>query len=352
MIDWTESMTQTFEYYEVDPNTWKDKKLITSIKSCSLTRDSSAESLGSASIDANDLLGECYVRVYLVAGQNGVTDRVALGTYLIQTPSSNYDGKNRTISMDGYTSLLELKENQPPLGYALLKDENIMEQAYLISKDNCRAPIVSVISDKKLNSNFVADTSDSWLSFLISLIGQAKYQYELDPYGKIMFAPKQNIDELHPIWTYTDDNSSILHPEIAMEHDIYGIPNVVEVICSTSLSTISVTVKNEDVNSPTSIQARGREIRYRDTSPNLPGIPTEDQIKEYAEQLLKSLSSVEYQITYSHGYCPVRLGDCVRLNYNRAGLTNIKAKVISQTITCDTGCTVSETAVFTKNLWK
>jgi|GEM_PF-6932109 len=25
MIDWTESMDQTFEYYEVDPNTWKDK---------------------------------------------------------------------------------------------------------------------------------------------------------------------------------------------------------------------------------------------------------------------------------------------------------------------------------------
>lgn len=49
-----------------------------------------------------------------------------------------------------------------------------------------------------------------------------------------------------------------------------------------------------------------------------------------------------------HGYCPVRVGDCVLLNYERAGLKNIKAKVISQSINCGIGCTVEETAVFVK----
>jgi hypothetical protein len=58
-------------------------------------------------------------------------------------------------------------------------------------------------------------------------------------------------------------------------------------------------------------------------------------------------------VSYSHGYCPVRIGDCVRLNYRRAGLDDVKAMVKTQTIKCSSGgCEVSETAVFTKKLWK
>ena len=36
MIDWTASMQQTFEYYIVDPGTWKDVKLINDVKSCKI----------------------------------------------------------------------------------------------------------------------------------------------------------------------------------------------------------------------------------------------------------------------------------------------------------------------------
>ena len=63
------------------------------------------------------------------------------------------------------------------------------------------------------------------------------------------------------------------------------------------------------------------------------------------------MSSLEYTITYKHGYCPVRLGDCVRLNYTKAGIYNVKAKVISQNIECEAGCPVTEKAVFTMELW-
>lgn len=352
MIDWSESMQQTFEYYEVDPNTWKDKKLLDFVKSSSINRDSGTETLGSASIDIDNILGECYIRIYLVVIQNGVKEKIPLGIFLVQTPSSNFDGKVRTVSMDAYTPLLELKEKPTPLGYSLLKNENIMEQAYMIVRENCRAPVVKTESDKLLQSNFVANNGDTWLTFVRDLIAQAKFELQLDEEGKIMFAPKQTVDELQPVYTYNDDNSSILLPEVSLKHDIYGIPNVVEVVCSTGTEVYYAKVKNEDPNSPTSIQARGREIIYRDTSPNLPGFPTKEQIDEYAENLLKSLNSVEYQISYSHGYCPVRVGDCVRLNYTKAGLIGIKAKVISQNIKCDSGCTVSETAIFTKNLWK
>ena len=81
------------------------------------------------------------------------------------------------------------------------------------------------------------------------------------------------------------------------------------------------------------------------------GDPTKNQIQEYAERLLRELSTLEYTISYTHGYCPVRIGDCVRLNYTKAELIGVKAKVISQSIKCESGCQVTEKAVFTKKLW-
>lgn len=352
MVDWTKSMDQTFEYYEVDPNTWKDIKLLTNVKSSTINRDEETETLGSATIDVTDLVGECYIRIYLITIQNGVKERHPLGTFLVQTPSSSFDGKTKNVSMDAYTPLLELKENPAPLGYSLLKGDNIMSEAYKIVRENCRAPVVETTSDKVLLSNFVANADDKWLKYVSDLIAQAKFKFYLDDEGRILFAPKQKVDELQPVWTFNDGNSSILYPELTLTHDLYGIPNVVEVICSTGTELHYARVVNDDPNSPTSTVRRGREIIYRDTKPELPDYPTREQIDEYAENTLKSLSSVEYKISYSHGYCPVRIGDCVRLNYEKAGLIDVKAKIISQSIKCEPGCPVSETAVFTKKLWK
>lgn len=350
-IDWTKSMTQTFKYYIVDPGTWKDDKEITTVKSSTIKRDESSETLGSATIDADDLLGEDYIRVYLIANQNGVEEKVPLGTFLVQTPSSSFDGKVRSVSMDAYTPLLELKEKQPAIGYSVLKGENIMQLAYRLVRENARAPVIEALSDETLFDDFVAYTDDTWLTFVSDLIANAKYSFSLDELGRILFAPEQKIASLQPVWTYNDDNSSILYSDIDLDHDLYGIPNVVEVIYSNGGNNYYARVVNDDPNSPLSTVSRGREIVYRVTDPDLIGDPTSNQIQEYAENTLKNLSAVEYTVTYSHGYCPVRVGDCVRLNYERAGITDVKAKVISQSISCESGCKVDETAVFTTKLW-
>lgn len=351
MPDWSKSMDQTFEYYTVDPGTWRDVKKLDTVRSCTINRDSTVETLGSATIDIDNLVGECYVRVYLVTVQNGLTEKHPLGTFLVQTPSSKFDGKIRTVTMDAYTPLLELKENPPPFGYSILKDLNIMEYAYMLTREHVRAPVVKTECDETLFADFVANTDDTWMSFLKDLIANAKYEFGLDELSRVLFLPKQEIASLQPVKTYDDSNSSILQPEISMEHDLYGIPNVVEVVYSKNGLYYHARVVNDDPNSPTSTINRGREIIHRVTNPESLGNPTKNQIDVYAERLLKELSSVEYVVTYTHGYCPVRLGDCVRLNYSRADLNGIKAKVISQSIKCEPGCQVTEKAAFTVKLW-
>ena len=412
MVDWTRSMQQTFEFYIVDPGTWKDMKRLTTVKTCKINRDSETDTLESATIDVVDSLGECYLRVYMVTVQNGITERHPLGTFLVQTPSSKFDGKTRSVSMDAYSPLLELKEKQPPIGYYVPKTvgtykvdkrtedgktyyvkladpvdisigdalvntvtetgedvylgtttenvntyyckvDNFMGVAYRLTRENVRAPVVKPVCETDLNYDFVSDISDTWFTYLNDLIAEGNYQFSLDELGRILFAPKQKTVSMQPVWTYDDDNTrSILYPDLTTDHDLYGVPNVVEVIYSNGNKTIHSRAENTDENSPTSIPNRGREIVYRVTDPEIAGIPSQSQLDEYAEQLLSNLSSVEYTISYTHGYCPVRVGDCVRLNYSRAGLTDIKARVISQSITCEPGCPVSEKAVFTTKLWR
>lgn len=351
MPDWLSSMQQTFEYYIVDPDTWKDTKKLTTVTSCTINRDLTAETLGSATVDVVDSLGECYIRVYLITIQNGVREKHPLGIFLVQTPSSSFNGKVRTVSMDAYTPLIELKESPPPLGYSMLKGENIMDRAYQLVRENARAPVVKALNSTTLHNNFISNPNDTWLTFLIDLIANAKYIFGLDEQGRILFLPKQDTASLQPVWTYDDSNSSILLPDVTLEHDMYDVPNVLEVVYSTSTGSYYAKAVNDDPNSPISTVSRGREIKRVITNPDLAGDPTESQIHEYARTALRELSTLEYSVSYSHGYCPVRIGDCVRLNYSRAELNNVKAKVVSQSIKCTPGCQVDEKAVFTVKLW-
>lgn len=351
MPDWEKSMRQTYEYYTVDPGTWKDDQKITNVKSATISNDKEVETLGSASFDITDSVGECYIRTYLVTIQNGITERHPLGTHIVQTPSSTFDGKIRTVTMDAYTPLLELKENPPPLGYTIRKGENIMEHAYKLTKERVRAPVIEPNCSETLYDDFIANTSDTWMSYNVDLIANAKYEYGLDEMGRVLFLPVQDTASLQPVYTFDDGNSSLLLPEITMDHDLYGIPNVVEVIYSNGGDYFYAKVTNDDPNSPISTVNRGREILHRVDDASIFNNPTDHQIQEYAKQLLKELSTLEYTVSFTHGYRPIRLGDCVRLNYTRAGITDIKAKVISQSIKCDLGCQVSTKARFTTKLW-
>lgn len=352
MADWTKTMQQTFEYYMVDPGTWRDIKKIDCVISSTITRDSTLDTLGSASITVSDSVGECYIRIYLVTIQNGIREKHALGTFLVQSPSYSFDGKIKNITLDAYTPLLELKENPTPLGYSVLKDENILDISYRIVREQVRAPVIKTDKDKVLNSNFVANLDDTWITFIKDLLANAEHSLALDDVGRILFVPVQDTMSLQPIWTYDDSNSSILYPSLTVDRDLYGIPNVVEVIYSDGTEYYYGKAMNNDPSSPISIQNRGREITYRESNPSLLGNPSQDRIQEYAEMILKEKSSLEYTVTYTHGYCPVRIGDCVRLNYSRAGINGVKAKVISQNIKCESGCPVTEKAVFTTELWR
>ena len=350
MPDWTKPMIQTFEFFKVDGRTWKDTEKLDTVLSASITRDSDAETLGSARFTVTGELEECYIRTYLLTEQGGIKERFPLGTHLAQTPSQSFNGKYQSMSLDAYTPLIELKENPPPLGYAIPSGTNIIAKAKALVQSHARSPVVAGESSTTLDSYFIANANDKWLSFLKDLLANADSHFEVDETGRIIFAQNQDARSMQPVWIYSDDNSSILLPSITVERDLYGIPNVVEVVFSNGSQNFTAIAKNENPLSPISTVARGREIIHRETKPELLYATTQAQVNAYAKQLLRDLSCLEYTVSYSHGFCPVRVGDCVRLNYTAAGIEGINARVVSQTINCATGCTVQEKAKFSISL--
>lgn len=355
MPDWTRSMIQTFEYYTVDPYSWSDIRKIDEVISCSILRDENKDTLGSANFEIDLFTGECYIRPYLITIQNGIKERFPLGTFLVQTPSYSYDSKTFRGNISAYTPLIELKEKYLPIGYTARKGTNIMMLGSSLSAENMRPPVIKSTADKKLNYDFTAENTDTILSYTKELIANAGYHFYLDDLGQTLFAPDQETASLRPVMEFDDGNSSILYPEINIDHDLYGVPNVVEVLYSTSSGSFYAKATNNNRNSPTSIYSRGREIMSRITDPKFTGVATQNIINEYAAATLKAASVVTGTVTYTHGYYPVHLGDCVLLRYKALEEISplfypIKARIVSQSITCKTGCPIEETAEFTINL--
>lgn len=350
MTDWTLPMRQTFEYWQVDPGTWRDRSRLAGVTACSITRDAGAGTLGSATIDADGSWGEGYVRCYLVAEQGGSRERHALGTYLVQTPSSSWDGRRWSATMDAYTPLTELTEDMPVIGYYVPKGEDALSWASRLASAHCRATVVAA-SGGSLASDFVADGEETWLEYVSALAATAGHALALDEMGRVLVQPKRDVRSMQPVWTYTDGDASIIYPELSLEHDLYGIPNVVEVSWSDGLGSYTARAVNDDPGSPTSTVRRGREVVHRESDPEIGAAPSQGAVEAYAASRLRELSAVEYEVAYRHGYNGVRMGDCVRLDIARAGLRGVRAVVTRQVVSCEEGCPVEERAVVSERMW-
>lgn len=353
-MDFTANAGHTYQYWTVDPVSWRDRERLSLVRSCQITRDES-ELMGSAEIEmGEDVSSETYIREYIVIESppgSGETERFCLGTHLVQTPTYRYNGKTVTRSMTCYTPLLELRDSMPPIGYTVPAGANISGMAEQLCKSNCRAPFLPRASGSVLDEPFVAADSDTWLSYISALLAKGKMKLSVDVYGRVCARPDRDVGALLPSWRYTDDNSSILMPDVTEEYDWYGVPNVYEAVLSKSDAFIVGRAVNDSEASPLSTATRGRIVLVRDTSPDVADGATQEDLANYAKTKLMDASRVERTIEYEHGYNTVTVGDGVELDYTRHGL-RARGMVSSQTINCDTGCIVSETARYSENLWR
>lgn len=355
-IDWSKSMVQTYQFFKVNPNTWMDEKKLENFESASVAFDSNDETICSGSLTGEIIDDEFYIRIYLICTQFGYVYKFPLATLLVMSQLSGYNGRRYQYSVNAYSPLIELKEKYPPIGYSMICRKNeVLGNVLKILAEHLRAPVITTITTPVLSTDefiFTAEFDDTWLSYIISILSSIGYHLGVNAKGEVYLSPDIiNVNAVKSVYTYTDDNSSILLPDISDEYDIYGIPNVVELLHSNPNNNYFVRIVNKDPDSKTSTISRGREIVYR-ANTDEGYILSKDQVQNLAVNILKKKSEVEHIIEYKHGYNPVTLGDGITMNYTRSGYRHQKAVVISQIIECKNGCVVTEKAKYSSYLWR
>ena len=117
--------------------------------------------------------------------------------------------------------------------------------------------------------------------------------------------------------------------------DLYSCPNVYR---ATSGDVTGI-ARDEDPDSPLSIQNRGREVWKSESGVNL---ASNESVAQYARRMLKQAQQVRKSASYTRRYMPnVRPSDLIRMGYPAQGLTGVYV-VQSQTIALEYGAATDE----------
>lgn len=349
MIDWTGGMMQEFSFYQVDPSTWRDASRLGNVTQCKITRDSTMETLEQASLTVMDgEMGESWVRVYMDASQGGERERVCLGTFLVQTPRRSADGRSSRLECTAYSPLHVLAEAKPNAGYALAAGANCVEAAASVCVAHGLAPVLAPRLEAVLDDPYVAPSDASWLDIAKALAAAAGLKVALDPYGRVVLAPNTPAYALSPTWTFDDGERGILVPDVNEEVDWYGLPNV----CAVSTpSGIVGRAENADPLSRISTASRGREVTLKIDDPDeLRAGCTQEAADAYALRELREASHMERTATVRHAWCPVTVGDLVRVDAPSLGIVT-NALVVRQDIDVSTALTVSAKLAVREEMW-
>ncbi len=351
-IDWTKGARQTWRYWVVDPVTWRDERELDGVVSCAVTRDETSDTLesGSLEFDGDAPAGEMVVRVYLDTEQCGATERLCVGTMVVQTPGWKGDGRVRSADADMYGVLCDLADDQPPVGYSVVARSDPLASAATAARAVMRAPVGAPPEGVRLDEHYVAGDNDTWLDAIRDLAERGGCTLAVDAYGQVRFEPRRRLTAITPVQTFDDSNSSVLDAGIEVTSDMHKVPNVVQVVWSEQGRTIVAEESNEDEGSQLSVQARGRRVLHRLINPDeLSAGCTESAARALARVKLAELSHVRRSVTFSHAVvAPLpALGDCIRLRYGKYGI-DCRARVSRQVIHCETGGMVECTATWTE----
>lgn len=324
-------MQRTYELVRVDAATWTERELVQMLESGSLSYD--ADGLRySAKFKTYERLADDYYRIYMVCSQGRESARVALATVLVQTPKRSTGGKAWQYEATGYSPLVELDSDYPPLGWTA--QGNVVAQAQAIVAAHCHAPCSAAPSAATMDA-WTADDGDTWLDALEAVLAKAAMHVEVDGTGCIMFEPDPDAGMLKPVWTFDDAAyglPSILMPDVDESTDYYDLYNKVEVVYSTPDATYTAT--REDAGS---IAARGYVNALRETSPEIDAPVTQAKVDAYADRLMAEQAHATNETSFSHGFVPsAKVGRCIRLDYTRMGY-RVDALIASQSMKLSTG---------------
>ena len=332
MINYNNGISAIYYATRVDPKTWADAGEIPII-SGTITKNAGSDLVVSADLSVKEEIGaEEWVRVYLVAEQNGAKERVPIFTGIVSSPTRDINGTSETRKLDCYSVLKVSADILLPLGWFAPARTNGGELIKILLSD-LPCPVELDEGSPYIISSFVAGDNDSKLSVAQAIAEAINWQIKVNGDGSVRICPKP----LTISGTFDNVENDIIETDLSDNRDIFSVPNVLRV----TLQGSAATARDDDPDSVYSTVNRGREIWLQESAKLAAG----ESLGEYAMRRLKELQNPSRKLSYTRRFQPdVDVNDLVSIVYPRQNIGDV-FRVKSQTITLSHGAKVKEESI-------
>lgn len=309
MVDWTSGYSATYYMTRVDPITWRDLERIEIIGG-SISRELDGLQQTADISTLNYPPGrEDWIRIHMNAKQGENSEHLALFTGLATTPDRDIDGNRENSSLQCYSVLKFADDKMLERGwYAPAETDGAALIEKLLRPFHLRPTITG--ERRLLQDAIVAEDGETVLTMIERILSAINRQLKIDGWGAISIGPYVN----EPIYTLDPLENDIIETQIKVTADWYSCPNVFMAINN----DVTGIAKDEDENSPLSIQNRGREVWMYESSCNL---AENESIAQYADRRLGEEQAYATSGSYERRFLPdVLPGDVIRLRYPNQGL--------------------------------
>lgn len=318
----------------VDRNSWLDRESF-NIPSGTIQRSlGDLQQSASVTCTGYDIEGEAWMRIWMDALQGQDSVHIPLFTGLATSPSKNIDGSFVTNTIQCYSVLKPAQDILLSPGWYAPVGANAVDLAKeLLSVTP--APIeIEGGNAEMLKEAIIAEHGESRLSMALAILYAVDRRIIVNGYGEITIAPLSE----ETVGIFDQFSNDIVETKISIEHDWFGCPNVFR---ATTFDGLVAIARDEDNESPLSIQNRGREVWAEESNVN---IGTDMTLGEYAMNRLKELQRVSTSINYDRRFVPgINVGDRVAINYPANDISGI-FYITSQTIDLGYNAKTSEEA--------
>ena len=332
MIDYASGLSATYYASRVDPHTWADSGAL-SISSGTISKK--ADSVLAVSADLTikeEIETDEWIRIYMIAEQNGAKERIPLFTGIVSSPTRAIDGNRETRKLECYSVLKVAADILLPLGWfapARTKGGELIK--LLLSDLPC--PVTLDEGSPNTISSYVAGDSDTKLSVAQEIAKAINWQIKVNGDGSVRICPKP----LTIAGTFDNIENDIIETSVSDDRDIFSVPNVLRV----TLDGAAATARDDDPDSVYSTVNRGREVWAQEDAKLAAG----ESLGEYAVRRLKDMQNPSRKLGYTRRFQPdVDINDLVSIIYPKQGLGDV-FRVQSQNITLGYGAKVKEEVI-------
>jgi len=356
MADWTKPFEAAYSWWRVPRSSYveffdtgRETERVDTITDGKIEVNNDTETFETATVNCIGPLdvGTDLLRCHMTATfEDGSTEDVVLGTYMVNVPSRNVHGSYEECEarMDG--RLMQLATDYFDAPYTIPKGRNVWSYAAQVVRDvgitfgtmysGLAAPAAAQTIVWGIDGG-ADDLSGSKLAFYNYVVTELRggRVAKTDEYGRIALLKPIDYDAA-PVWTFTEGINATFLSDATDERDTTDVCNKVIVIYESAESTIVGTAADNDPDSKWSVANLGYVKCAPPYKYDLTTETTQDEANATAQQLLETNQSIVHRVTIQHVWCGARVGDIVELDYPSAGISG-KFAVRTQTIEVGSG---------------